>query len=224
MIRDAVRTLWREPRAPGPPARVWRDWVLVGLLVPTALVEGVVQDDVIWRPVALLLALVLPFGLLWRRTHPFLVVAATFGSIIVVDTARLVSGGAGTVGLYVMIWILLLPYSLLRWGAGREVGCGLVLIVTTAALGVAGDWTGVVDAVVGGLVLLFPALLGRQRAHLEHLAQPRDRPDAAAGARSSWRGSCTTPSPTTSRRSWSARRPGGWWRLTAPRRRSRRWR
>ncbi len=159
-MRDALHALWREPRAPEPPARVWRDWVLVGLLVPAALLAGIVQDDVIWRPVAFLMAVVLPFGLLWRRTHPFPVVAVTFGAIIVVDTARFVVGGGGTVGLYVMVWILLLPYSLLRWGAGREVAGGLVLIVTTGALGVAGDWTGLVDALVGGLVLLFPALLG----------------------------------------------------------------
>ena len=60
MVRDTVRSLWAEPRAPDPPPRVWRDWVLVAALVPTALLEGVLRDDVVWRPVAVLLGVALP--------------------------------------------------------------------------------------------------------------------------------------------------------------------
>ncbi len=32
VVRDAVRSLWAEPRRRDPPARVWRDWVLVAVL------------------------------------------------------------------------------------------------------------------------------------------------------------------------------------------------
>ena len=160
MVRDTVRTLWAEPRAPNPPRRVWRDWVLVAALVPTALLEGVLRDDVVWRPWSVLLGVALPWTLLWRRTHPLAAVVAAFGAIILADIASLVGDADGVVGLYTMIFILLFPYSLVRWGSGREIGIGLVLIAATAILGIALDYTGVVDSVVGFLFLLFPATLG----------------------------------------------------------------
>ena len=59
-----------------------------------------------------------------------------------------------------MIAILLLPYSLLRWGSGREIVIGLAVMLVTVALSLVVDFTGVVDSIVGSLVLLFPATLG----------------------------------------------------------------
>jgi signal transduction histidine kinase len=138
---------------------VWRDWVLVALLVPTAIVEWVLRDDVTWRPVVLPLAVGVMVALLWRRTHPLLVVAAVFGTVVAVDVVALF-GPAESIGLYAMAAILLLPYSLLRWGSGREILLGLPVILATLALSLALDYTGVVDSIVGSLILLFPATLG----------------------------------------------------------------
>ena len=59
-----------------------------------------------------------------------------------------------------MMALLLLPYSLLRWGSGREILIGLPVILVTLALSLAMDFTGVVDSVVGSLILMFPATLG----------------------------------------------------------------
>ncbi len=159
MLSNVLRQLWAEPRPPDPPQRVWRDWVLVALLVPTAIVEGVLRDDVTWRPVALPLAVGVVVALLWRRTHPLHVVAAVFGTVIVLDTLALL-GPATSIGLYTNAALLLLPYSLLRWGSGREILIGLPVILVTLALSLATDFTGVVDSIVGSLILMFPATLG----------------------------------------------------------------
>ena len=159
MIPDALRPLWTAPRPPGAPARVWRDWALVAVLVPTAVLEGVQRPDVTWRPVALVLALVVVLSLLWRRTHPLGAVLVVFGTLTVADTAALV-GGAGELGLYTTACILLLPYSLCRWGSGREVVLGLAVILAGSALGVAADYTGVTDAVLAVIVVLSPAAIG----------------------------------------------------------------
>ena len=158
-MRNAVRSLWAEPRTPDPPARVWLDWVLVGVLVPMAVLEGSLRDDVVWRPVALALALGLVFPLLWRRTHPLAAVAVAFGAVIAVDVAALI-GAAGPVGLDTNAYVLLFCYSLFRWGSGREAVIGLAIILVAGALGIAGNYTGAIDAVLGSLVLLFPAVLG----------------------------------------------------------------
>ena len=145
---------------PDPPTRVWRDWALVAVLVPTAVLEGLLRDEVVWRPVALVLALALLFPLLWRRTNPLAAVAAAFGAIIVVDVAALVADAGPAGWLYTTAYVLLFPYSLFRWGSGREAVIGLVIILVAGGLGIAADYTGAVDAVVGSVILVFPAALG----------------------------------------------------------------
>ncbi|KQR10581.1 hypothetical protein ASF78_16485 [Cellulomonas sp. Leaf334] len=156
---DALRLLWTAPRAPGAPARVWRDWVLVALLAPTAVLEAVLRPDVTWRPVALVLALVVVGSLLWRRTHPLGAVLAVFGTLIVVNTATLV-GGADELGLYTTTCVILLPYALCRWGSGREVALGLAAILVAVSLGIAADFTGVAESVLGVVFILSPAGIG----------------------------------------------------------------
>jgi signal transduction histidine kinase len=171
MLSNAVRALWAEPRAPKPPKRVWRDWALVAVLVPTAVLEGILREQVVWRPLALVLAVGVVGTFLWRRTHPLAAVAVAFGALIVVDIATLLTTGE-PVGLYTMICVVLLPYSLVRWGSGREVGIGLAIILVALVLGVASDFTGVLDAVIGSMFLLFPATLG---AAVRYRATSRSR-------------------------------------------------
>lgn len=176
---DAVRSMLAEPRAPQPPERVWRDWLLVAVLVPTALGEGLFRENVVWRPVALVLAVALVFTLLWRRTHPLAMVAIAFGAVTAASVASF-WGADEPVGLYTMAFIVLLPYSLFRWGAGREAAIGLAIILAAGVVGTAVDYTGVVETVFGGLFLLFPAALGasvryRATARLREREQVRLR-------------------------------------------------
>jgi signal transduction histidine kinase len=160
VISSVVRSLRDEPRAAAPPPRVWRDWALVAALLVTAVLEGIFRTDVPWRPVALVLAVTLAFPLLWRRTHPLAVVAVVFGAVLVLNLVTLIGGPAEPVGLYTMIYVILLPYSLLRWGSGREVVVGMSVIVVAAVLGIASDFNGFGEAVAGFVFLMFPAVLG----------------------------------------------------------------
>jgi len=159
VVRDAVRSLWAEPRAPHPPPRVWRDWLLVAVLVPAAILEGILREDLVWRGVALALGVALVITLLERRTHPLGAVAVAFGALGAVSVAALLGPGE-PVGLDTTAYVIVLPYSLIRWGSGREATIGLAIILIVAALGIAGDFTGVGEAVAGIAFLLFPAVLG----------------------------------------------------------------
>ena len=154
-----LRTLWEEPAAPDPPTRVWRDWLLVGVLLVVALLEGLLRPDVVWRPVAIALAVITIVALLWRRTHPLPVVIVAFGSMLAVTAASMLLGTA-SIGLYAAACVLLLPYSLTRWGSGRAIVAGLALIVVVGALGVASSYTAPADAIAATVFLLFPAVLG----------------------------------------------------------------
>ena len=89
--------------------RVWRDWALVAVLVPTAVLEGILRTDLVWRPVALVFAVALVFPLLWRRTHPLAVVVVLFGALIVLNLVTLFVGPGTSVGLYTMLYVLLPP-------------------------------------------------------------------------------------------------------------------
>ena len=139
--------------------RVWRDWALVAVLVPTAILEGIFRPDVVWRPFALVVGVALLFTLLWRRTHALAMVALAFGS----TTALTVAAAFDTdepVGLYTTAFVLLLPYALFRWGAGKEAAIGLAIMVAAWSASVITDFTGVGDAVGGMIFLLFPGALG----------------------------------------------------------------
>ena len=159
VVSNALRQLWAEPRVPHPPKRVWRDWVLVAALAPTAVGEGVFRADVVWRPVELVLCVALVFTLLERRTHSLASVAIAFGALAALDAAALVAG-VRLPGLYTTGFVLLLPYALLRWGSGREIVIGLGFMLTSYSFAIVGDFTGVVEAILALVFLLFPAALG----------------------------------------------------------------
>ncbi len=78
----------------------------------------------------------------------------------VLTVVELFVGTRESVGLYMMVCVVLLPYALVRWAAGGEIVIGLALVVLTGVLGISLDYTGVGDAIGAATVLLVPALLG----------------------------------------------------------------
>ena len=158
MITNALRSVWAEPRAADVPERLWRDWVLVGVLMVTALLEGVLRDDVAWRPFATIVTVGLAPVLLWRRTHPLACVVVGFGTAMVLGLATL-AGRAPSVGLDTMIYVLVLVYALVRWGSGREIVIGLAVVLVAAVIGTVADYTGPAD-VIGGFGILAAAAAG----------------------------------------------------------------
>ena len=160
MVRSVLTSWWREPAAADPPRRVWRDWLLVGVLMTTAFLEGLLSPEVAWRPVVTMTAVLLPPVLLWRRTHPLAAVVVTFGSLLLLTAADLLAGTDAQIGLYTNAYVVLLAYSLFRWGSGRDMALGLGVMLVTAVTAIVADWTGVVESVLGMVFLLFPAVLG----------------------------------------------------------------
>lgn len=156
----ALRSLWNEPRQAPPKAPAGRDWTLAGLFAAAALAEGILRNAVTWRPAALLLAVGLAFLLPWRRNSPLAVLAVSFLSLQGVQLAATLLGAAGWTGLYANAYVLLLPYSLFRWGSGREAAAGLAIIYVPYLLNVVLDFKGYEDAIGGLVVCAIPALLG----------------------------------------------------------------
>jgi signal transduction histidine kinase len=153
-----LRSLWAEPRAADAPARVWRDWVLVGVAMVASLLEGVLRPDVAWRPFVTVVAVGLAPVLLWRRTHPLACVAVGFGTGTALSLASL-AGGPPDLGLDTTIYVLVLVYALVRWGSGRESVIGLALVLVAAGFAIAID-DSVPSEVIGGFGVLAAAAAG----------------------------------------------------------------
>lgn len=179
VVTNVVRSLWAEPRAPGVPQRVWRDWVLVAVILATGTLESVLREDVAWRPVAWLLAVVVAFALLWRRSHPLAAMAVPTGAATLVSLAVLI-GGLEPVGLNTSVAAVLLIYTLFRWGSGREAAIGLMVLMAAFVIGIASDFNGYGEAALASVVVMFPAAVGtsvryRVAARLRELDQVKLR-------------------------------------------------
>lgn len=159
MVTTVLRTLWAEPRPANPPARNVRDWVLVAVLAVWSVAEAVLRDDLVAGPLVLVAVLLVLAPLLWRRTHPLGAVVASFGLLTVVDVVRIVAG-EGAVLLMSVGGVLVLAYSLFRWGAGREAVLGFGLIVVWLTVSLVADPTSLADAVAAYAFFLFAAALG----------------------------------------------------------------
>lgn len=159
-MSNPLRSLLAEPRPPAPPARVWRDWALLAVVTVAAVLEGVLREDLPSPALSVGVALGLAPLLLWRRTHPFAVVATVFGVVAVVDIGRIVADESAATDSYTMLYVLLLAYALFRWGSGREAVAGLAIILVPATLALFANWTGAAEAIGGVGVLMSAFALG----------------------------------------------------------------
>ncbi len=170
--------IWAEPRPPRPPVRVWRDWALSGGLVAISLAEVVLREDRSWAPLLVGVGVVVAVCLLWRRTRPLAAVAVAFGTVLVFDVSRIVVVDA--TGLLGIAGLLVLPYALLRWGAGREAALGLGIILVWLPVTLVVDPTSPAERVAGYGFFLFSAALGaavryRTASHDREIEQVRLR-------------------------------------------------
>jgi signal transduction histidine kinase len=155
-VSHALRSVLDEPRAPAAPGAGRRDWVLVAAVAVAATLEATQRADMPLPWLSWLVAVGLSPTLLWRRTHPFAVVAVVFGGLAVLDTGLIVADAPAT-DMYSMIYFLLLPYALFRWASGREALAGLAIILVPASISLFVSWAGIGDA-IGGLAVLFASM------------------------------------------------------------------
>ncbi|SNS38556.1 Signal transduction histidine kinase [Geodermatophilus pulveris] len=153
-----LAALWAESRPADPPARVWRDWALVAVLVASSFVEMLLREDKAWAPLVVSVSLVVAACLLWRRTSPLAAVAVAFGALLAFDIARIVAVDA--TGLQSIAGVLVLPYALLRWGAGREAALGLGIILVWLPVTFIATPASPAEWVAGYGFFLFSAALG----------------------------------------------------------------
>jgi signal transduction histidine kinase len=185
MATNALRSLWAEPRPTNAPDRGPRDWALVAALICWSLVEAVsgrswvLRQDLAPRPLLLLATLAVLGPLLWRRTHPLVAVAVSFGTLTIVDSVRILTGSQGVL-LSSISAALILAYALFRWGSGREAASGLGVILLWLPITTVADPTSLWETVEGYGFFLFAAALGaairyRTRIRIRDIDQAKAR-------------------------------------------------
>jgi signal transduction histidine kinase len=140
--------------------------------MPAAVLEGVLRPDLSWRAVSVIITAGLVPTLLWRRSRPLLMVAIAFG---VCELASLVAGGDFP-AQDVLVYMVLLPYALLRWGSGREAVIGAAIMLGKVGLSAALGGLSPADALAGCGVLSLAMALGaavryRSRSRMRELDQ-----------------------------------------------------
>ncbi|MEU4385302.1 sensor histidine kinase [Promicromonospora sp. NPDC023805] len=167
------RSIWHEPRPAGAPPIGRLDWLLMGAFAAAALVEGIVRPDLAWRPLVTVLAVALMPALLWRRDRPLIAALVGWGVAGLLSVLQLTTH-AGELGLYSMVAVLILLYSLVRWGSGREMVLGTAFVAVVVALGMYASSGGWADVFGGSVLLLLVVALAavfRYRAALWHRQQ-----------------------------------------------------
>lgn len=175
MISRNLHSLWSEPaiiKARSPDRWGW--WLLLIFSV-AAIAEGLFSSELEWRVGNTLITLGMLLGLLWRYSHPMLVLVLTFVGMTLLDLlARFHIGGWQSMMTH--IYVLILPYTLVRWASGKHIVIGLGLVTVTYILWMPFSRNSLADSIAGGMVFLFPAILAaaarfRERAANRELEQ-----------------------------------------------------
>ena len=167
-MRPLWPAIWREPRPVGARPVGRADWLLVGGFEAAAVIEGIARPDLAGQPYVTLLAMALMPALLWRRSHPLTTCLIGFGVAGLLSVIQLVAD-TEDLGPTSMMVVLILLYSLVRWGSGREILVGMPCIAAVVALGMFAAAATAPDLIGGSLLLLLIASLAavfRARADL----------------------------------------------------------
>ncbi|MBY8849046.1 sensor histidine kinase [Saccharothrix longispora] len=172
-MHDLLRSLWDEPRPPHPTSRARWDLVLVGALAVAAALEGALRADLAFPVVSVVVAVGLLPTLLLRRTRPLRAVVIAFGVCAATPLATGVEPELNT-----MVYLLLLPFALYRWGSGREAALGSLVVLAKLGSSLALGTVGLGDTLGGAVVVCTACALGaalryRVRARTRELDQAK---------------------------------------------------
>ncbi|MEM9187769.1 MAG: sensor histidine kinase [Myxococcota bacterium] len=175
-LRGLERVL-REPR-PAPQAWPSRLDIAIGVFIATvAGIEFFLRPEVTVIELAVL-AICAP-AVVFRRVSPLGALALGFLASTAVDIYQL-AAGVRVGDMASSMFMLILPYSLFRWGSAREIVGGVVLASITFAVGVVSDGLPSQEAIGGVAVLTVAFGFGlvirlRERSRVQKIESAKSR-------------------------------------------------
>ncbi|MEX1056292.1 MAG: sensor histidine kinase, partial [Natronospirillum sp.] len=133
------------------------------------------RPELEWRAGATAFTMVLIFGLLWRRSHPMPTLVVVHAGLSLLSLAAYLNDVTWE-DMYTHVFVLVLPYTLVRWSSGRHIAIGMGIVIVNYVAWIPYDQASVADSIGGGIVFLFPAIVGaavrfRERAETRQLEQ-----------------------------------------------------
>lgn len=172
-VPGLLRSIWNEPSPPGPPRRTRLDWALAGGFAAAAPIEGVLRQDLTAPVLSVLVTMGLTGTLLWRQTRPLAMVAIAF----LTTGAIPLLFGVDLGDMNSMVFLVLLPYSLFRWGSGRAAVLGVPVMLGSIAVSAVAS--GTADTLLAAFTVMIASMaLGvafrwRAGARTRELAQAK---------------------------------------------------
>lgn len=133
------------------------DWIIVGVLVVASIIEPFFRPELWAPPLAVFLGIVPVFALLWRRSNPLAATLVAFTAHFLTEVIPNIAGEEPVFLYSGLLYAILLPYSLLRWGSGRHAPWGLLFIMGTHIVSHPLTWQEAAFVVV---FFMFPAEVG----------------------------------------------------------------
>lgn len=127
-------------------------------------------------PAGAILTICIMPTLLWRRSMPLAMISIAFGATACVSLARL--AGSDLLEPSALVFVLVLVWSLFRWGSGREALIGVPIILVPSVLGLVSNQAKTGDFVGGFAVVLSAMALGiafRYRARVRFQEIEREK-------------------------------------------------
>lgn len=159
VLSDVIESVWAEPRIDPLVGTSRLDLVLVAGLVVAACVEGALRTDVPWPAYTVAWTLVAVVAVLGRRQWPLAMTVLAFSAQSIAGLGPVLAGREYGI-LFVTACVLLFPYSLARWGAGRDIALGLTFVLACHFIREPLYAENIANIMLGAGFLLFPAALG----------------------------------------------------------------
>lgn len=172
---NEIRLFWNEPSVTPPPHGRLRRWAPTIAVAMLGVLEIGYRADLHLRPLALVLALGLAVALGFRHRQPFVASVSATWALSGTKLALAWRGQPWTEP-HASVVALVLIYALFRWAAGWQAVVGLGLILVGHISSVLARGPGLVDAVGGVTLAVFPAALAasvrfRHNAHQREIEQ-----------------------------------------------------
>lgn len=168
-IRARMRQFWRQPRPAEPPPLGRLDGVWLALALGVVSLEIAARSELSLAYPRTWIAWGLMFTLLGRRSVPLTMVGIAFGTQLILDLL-----GPTWVGTAeypnAIACLLALPHGLYRWGSGRDILLGTLVIGGVSAASLVIDRASASDALASFAILIAPmawGITGRLRARAE---------------------------------------------------------
>lgn len=152
LVRRGLRAVWQRPRVPDPPPVGWRDGAAVAVLAGAAVAEGALRPSLAWPVVSTVLTVAMLGTLLLRRHRPLTAVVLVTVAGTALELCRL-AAGAPPDQMVTTGALIVLPYSLFRWGSGRAILIGSAVLAAGMWVTLSIHRESVAD-IIGGIAVL----------------------------------------------------------------------